>query len=350
MIYSLHLQDYESHKDTLLEFPPGLTVFIGESDKGKSGTFRAFNWNRINRPLGDGMRPIYWNSKETKVEVTLDGWSSITRGKGKSDNYYEVNAHKVYKKYNAGTEVPEMVNQFMDMEDNIYFQSQIDRPFLMFESSGERGRILNKISGLDKIDTCIKNANQDVNKMNSRNKNIKIEINQLKEELLKFSTLSEIKELIEQAEQLERLIQNKQHDLKTVETLLPKKIKYKKIIQKKGELLQISKKLEESSKLSDLIENKGKLLIKVKALKIESKELESKLNKASYLGSIKAKLNLLKKQADKLDQLEVRYDKVNILDSRYTKKDSRLLVIEKEIDIIKKKLPNVCPECGEPIK
>jgi len=351
MITNLIIKDYESHKDTSLEFPPGLTVFIGESDKGKSGTFRAFNWLRTNKPGGNSMFPLYWDSKTTDVIVETEEGFRIRRSKGKSINSYETidNVGEEWES-NAGTSVPTEVSDLLLMEDDIYFQSQIDRPFLMFETPGERGRILNKIAGLDKIDSCIKNASQDVRRIKTKRGNIKYEIQQIEEELLLFNDLPEINDLLIQAEILDKKIIQQSKLLSTVESLLPKKKKLQLVLEKETILEEISKKVSILASKLEKVETYKRVLGKVRALKFRRKELKERYNKESILTTISSSIEELEKSLEKYELLEVKYDKANELLFQWDKRDNRISEIESKIERIKKELPDTCPTCGELLK
>jgi DNA repair exonuclease SbcCD ATPase subunit len=44
MILSLHLVNFETHKDSLIEFSPGMNVIRGSTDQGKSTIRRALTY------------------------------------------------------------------------------------------------------------------------------------------------------------------------------------------------------------------------------------------------------------------------------------------------------------------
>lgn len=352
MITELTINNYESHKETVLEFPPGLTIFIGESDKGKSGVFRAFNWLRTSRPLGNSMFPLYWDSKQTDVSVELDNVYSIRRSKSTSTNEYQIyNPHgELEWESNAGTTVPVEVSNLLQMDDDIYFQSQIDRPFLMFESAGERGRILNKIAGLDKIDSCIKNASQDVRRIETARKIAKKDISILEEELIQFDNLPLINNLLSEMEELESEIQQTEKTIGIVEALLPEKDRLEKALEKEHLIKAISKKVVECSSTEESIKTYKDILGKARALKLRSKELQDKYNKKDLLSTISIELDKLEKTDIIYQKLESKYDKVNELQINRSACINDIKSVEEEIKQIKAKLPNACPTCGELLK
>ena len=52
MIQSIRLINFQSHKDSFIEFSPNDTVLIGTSNSGKTAVLRALDWILKNRPLG----------------------------------------------------------------------------------------------------------------------------------------------------------------------------------------------------------------------------------------------------------------------------------------------------------
>ena len=53
MIDYIHLINFRSYKDTLLEFHPGVNVIIGENDIGKTNVIRGIDLVANNHPRGD---------------------------------------------------------------------------------------------------------------------------------------------------------------------------------------------------------------------------------------------------------------------------------------------------------
>ena len=60
MIHSIKIQNIQSHKDTQLEFNPGINAIVGSSNNGKSAILRALYWVVYNRPLGTDNLLSHW--------------------------------------------------------------------------------------------------------------------------------------------------------------------------------------------------------------------------------------------------------------------------------------------------
>ena len=56
MFKGLEIENFESHKDTQIDFDNGVNAIIGTSDSGKSSIRRAIEWAIHNRPQGFGFK------------------------------------------------------------------------------------------------------------------------------------------------------------------------------------------------------------------------------------------------------------------------------------------------------
>ena len=61
MITKIEIKNFQSHKNTVLEFDKGVNVICGESDNGKSAVIRAIRWVVENYPQGTDKINSNWN-------------------------------------------------------------------------------------------------------------------------------------------------------------------------------------------------------------------------------------------------------------------------------------------------
>ena len=159
MIISVEIFNFQSHKHTLVNLVKGVNVIIGPSDAGKSALFRAINWVRSNRPLGDAYRSE-WGG-DTRVILKTDDQQSIERVRTDKLNLYIVNGETLKA---FGTEPPEEV--FKALRIDLYsVQTQDDPAFLLAMSPGEAAQVLNKAASIDVIDRVIKGLNKGYRKL-----------------------------------------------------------------------------------------------------------------------------------------------------------------------------------------
>ncbi|MCJ7696515.1 MAG: AAA family ATPase [Anaerolineaceae bacterium] len=151
MIKSLKIFNFQSHKDSQLEFASGVNVIVGASDCGKTAIIRALRWLIFNKPSGDSFRST-WGG-DTRVEMQI-GTDIISRFKSKEiPNGYSHNT-KVLEAFKTG--VPEPVQNILNM-DETNIQNQLDSPFLISSTPGEVASYFNKVAHLDQIDNGIRN-------------------------------------------------------------------------------------------------------------------------------------------------------------------------------------------------
>ena len=79
MIYitKVHLENFQSHKNTSLEFDRGLNVILGNSDSGKTAILRAIKWALYNEPQGDYF--IMQGQNQVLVEIEFSNGAIIKR-------------------------------------------------------------------------------------------------------------------------------------------------------------------------------------------------------------------------------------------------------------------------------
>ena len=213
MIQNLTIQNFQSHRDSHLEFAPGVNVIVGATDSGKTAIIRALRWLIWNKPGGDAFRSD-WGG-DTAVELWVNGFGFI-RNKGKENlyvGYLEEHPDQKPKTYKAfGTGVPEDIALDLNFHE-VNLQSQLDAHFLLSSSPGEVAAYFNRIANLDKIDSALKKLNSGVRQMDTMYQNCVARIEFLEEDLQKFDYLdkaeAELEVLEEMHQQWESTIKRK---------------------------------------------------------------------------------------------------------------------------------------------
>ena len=156
MIESVTIRDFRSYKDVFIELHPGLNVFVGRNDSGKSNILRAINWVVNNRPSGEDVFPLYWEGRP-RVSIDVDK-KLVERFKSKTENLYILThadgKEDVHKAFGQG--VPEQIKKHLNISPlNINFQ--LDSPFLLGKTPSEVARHYNELVNLEIIDKAISN-------------------------------------------------------------------------------------------------------------------------------------------------------------------------------------------------
>lgn len=165
----LLIENFQSHEQTEICFSPHLNVLVGPSDSGKSAILRALRWVLFNTPRGNDF--VQTGKKQCKVSLTLSNGTEIVRMRGTSVNRYILRVpeeeEQVFEGF--GNTIPqEIVDAYqirpitLDQRDIvIHYGSQLESPFLLFESPGNKAKIVGRVSGAHLIDVALKNAGVD---------------------------------------------------------------------------------------------------------------------------------------------------------------------------------------------
>ena len=199
MIKSIEIQNYQSHKETKLEFSPGVNVIVGATDSGKSAIIKALRWVITNRPTGDSFRSSWGGDTEVKVETIGEYLYDVTRAKTDKGNLYKLNDLE-FKAF--GSDVPEEIKKALDM-NHINVQTQFESHFLLSESAGAVATHFNKVAHLDKIDVGLQNIQRWLRKSQQDIVYNESQVEELTEQLVEYNSLEEIEELIVRLEQIE---------------------------------------------------------------------------------------------------------------------------------------------------
>ena len=338
MIKSVTLSNFQKHKKKTIEFTSGVNCITGDSDRGKSSIYRAIRWVLTGKPKGDSM--ITHGKKQCTVTIQTDK-GIVTRGKGK-ENYYEVNG----KRFNAlGSDIPLEVKDVLHTED-INFQSQHDPHFLLADTAGEVGKLLNKSVNLDVIDKLSKELNKDKRHVNSTISFVNDEIEKIKTNI---SDLKGIKkavklfdELIESDEKndklkffnddLKSIIDSINHLSDTVVDV-PENLEY--------DLLRIERQQSNYEKNYDNNQRISKLIEFISDKKVP--EIPEGISDDLYKYGIGLTKNI---------ETKTQYNELRNLISYFEETKYLITGLDAEIDALKEEIKDVkiCKECGQEIK
>jgi len=352
MIQSLKINNFQSHKDTFLEFSTGINVISGQSNNGKTAILRALNWVITNRPQGIAFKSNFSDKKETcRVSLIIND-IEITRERNNSINSYQVGSSLFTT---IGNDVPSEVSSAINISD-INCASQFERHFLLMDSPGEVGRTINKVVKLDDIDALISNISS---KITSTNKELEIkkqDLDKLNTSLEKFKDYDLIENLVNQIVEYDSKVKTIENRVKLLSYIVTEGVRVEAIItsieNKYDGLEEEIKTLEQLwldyNTNSALISDLKKIVTNIKELDSRIGVSEAILKHGEPLQEIEN--NVIKYLATSDVLNKIIYLKQN-WDGYFEsmKKDEKLIEkYEKEFEDLLKEA-GICPLCERPV-
>lgn len=147
MIQEISLEHFQRHLDRRFILGPGLNVFVGPTDTGKSSVIRAIKWLAMHESRDD---IITHGETSVKVGIKTDQ-APIIRFRDKKKYGYRLGSTEYLA---CGKEQPLDIKQCHNLTE-INFQGQHDSHYLLTLTPGQASKEINKIVSLDAIDTAI---------------------------------------------------------------------------------------------------------------------------------------------------------------------------------------------------
>lgn len=351
MIKSLVLKNFQSHRDTTVEFHKGFNAIVGSTDNGKSALYRSLYFTRFN----EAATPVsFWNQKkdgspkeETSVEVRTDA-DVIQRVKSPDMNGYRLNGDTLAAIGRGSNSIPDGVLTALNLSE-INFFSQHDSPFLLKESAGKVAEKLNELVHLDDIDRVLTSLDKIKRETGKGLKDVMGQIETTSSSIASLSWIETANEVIEYAKEVKVGLDEATEEFDTLSGFLDG-------IKTKTEKLQ---GLEEiSTECTDILEEMNQIATEKEKLVAESRALTKILSDIKSLEESIEKL----KGIDATEELEycdgifkeldeAAEDLAELADwiQKYTTKEKRVKDLEKELIELEKEMPEVCSECGRPL-
>jgi len=348
-ITNLLIENFQIHKELLLEFTPGVNALVGESDAGKSAVVRSLELLLRNQPKGgEGIYQSDFTEKPLKVILEDDRGNLIER----ESKVYKVNGSPL-KAY--GSLVPEQVTELFPMKD-INFQFQLDPYFLILETGGRAAEILNKATGFNDQELIL----TEIKKRSSESRRLlKTLIKQKEKTGAEIEKLKSVPHLLMKAKailSLEKELEENISEMATLEMYSADLEEAAHELEKYTNLDFYKKEIEkicgDDFKVDDALKNRNEIRSKW----MRSVELEKEIKKYTKLPNYFKEINNILRMVS--DHNEIRlgrqelFAKKNDLDTL----NRKWMHYEMEIDGLKLKLTttleklDTCPLCGSQLK
>ncbi len=309
MINTLQITNFQSHKDTTLEFVDGVNVIIGSSDSGKTTIIRAIRWLAHNRPSGESFRS-HWGG-DTVVRTTLpEGKNGAVVSRIRTDknrNEYLLVSYENESLFKAvKSEVPEEIQQLLNL-NSINLQAQHDGPFLLDKSSGEVAKHFNIIANLDVIDRSIQKVQKWIRSTTNSISNYEERKETLEANLTEYEHLDDFEKDVIALENLSNKFEDRSRSCEQLRSLIESIVTIANELKKHEHLLSLETAVDKTIKI---IQEKKGLHVRIKGLKIFIQDC---------------------------------------IDTKSQYKELQQLVKKKE-QKFKEEFPNVCPLCGQEVE
>lgn len=364
----VRLINFESHKDTTVEFNGGVNLIVGESDCGKSSIIRAIKGVAYNIFDNDSLR-----IGEKRCTIELESTNGIVRLHKGDANDYEVidfrNNNKKYEFKTVGKTVPEIVYEITglrplvigDIFDIPNISFQLDKHYMLSEVNGAGcnsnmiARIVDNVVGLGGIEELINKISSEMAK-NKRTTTVNLNtITDLRNSLNSEYTIKDLEEKINIFERLFKDVQERLKHKSIVKDILDKYDALKIDVDAKlmafddkvanELLLEVEKTNIQYQKLFDIMQRLSVITHKKQAITKQLNEI------ADIDSSLMIALESEIKQYENVFNV---FEKYNSLSLDIKNNESSLMLHDKDfkeynekLSLFKEKNP-FCPLCEKP--
>lgn len=350
MLKRLRIRHFQNHRNTIIEFHPGVNIITGSSDNGKSAILRAIRWVLDNRPSGFSFRSINApDSESTSVSCQFSG-GTVVRKRGNKKNIYVVGGEEFAA---LRSEVPPEVREITQIEPHQY-QSQHEGVFLLSESPGEVAKRLNQLVGLN-TDEIFRRVSQLRNDTNGKLNSCVARIEECDTELERFANLDRIESEIHRLEKIEQKKEKLVNQIQTIKfgiqevqrveakiTPLRNKIaQWKSIIRRYGKKVQeLEQGAKQEKQLYSILESIGTLSEKIR---IANKRLEGMVEVKKLI----ALAETAKKASIDYFRVEGVHGAIANLQSKLETNVGKIEHLRKQQTTMHREM-KVCPLCDKP--
>lgn len=339
MLGRLVIKNFQAHKRSRFILHPGVNVFIGASNKGKTTVIRALRWAIRNVPGGDAFFPTFGGNPD----VTVD---EVRRFRSKSKNEYYFRSEDPLKAFQ--TSPPEEVQEYFNMPD-INWAMQHDPPFMVADTPGAVARQLNAAIDLDVIDTSLKKqASAKRNAISSVNSSTE-QVETLQERIGGYDCLPQREKAVSAVSQLGDTVLDLEEERDFIVAMVEKHEAARKELESLPDIPRAEKRL---ARLDHIHERIGQFTVERDALhklcrKIE--DITQQISEAENVMDLDQVCSDLQQDANGLYILRNEKKALERLVGDHARFKKTMEDAKKQRIDLEKKLPSTCPVCGGPL-
>jgi len=252
MITKLTIENFQSHKRTEIEFSPGVTVLVGESDVGKSAVVRVLRWLFLNEPRGAGF--MRQGAAHCKASLLYGNGTVVERFRNRERNLYAVTSpdgtREIFEGF--GTDVPEEVLSVTgvrklsvgDVSFAPNIAGQLEAPFLLSEPGSTAALLLGTLSKADVFDAALKDALADSARLRREARSLEADVAMLEQELEDYADLPRWEEAVRESSRLLEETRAAHEKKASLERLFSERAEVKAALEKCARLVEAGEHLE----------------------------------------------------------------------------------------------------------
>jgi len=326
-----------------VKFTDNLNVISGSSAVGKSIVYKALYWLCT---CSSSTNIHSHGTKSTKVVATFADGNIVTREVMGNNNAYYLNDVRFSA---CNGKVPDPILNVIRLND-INFQGQFDKMFLLDLTAGNRAKVLNEIIDMSEIDNCVAEINRQTKSQYSKIDVLKANKLALSSDLSKLSNVDYIVTLYNEVEQMQLTIDNKQrlvdsiNETNTNITSIETKISKLPDIELASSLIvEIEQLYKNYIFMNTKLEELTQLLTSIDKIKKQLPKFSFK-DASKLVGSIETMFTELSKKQELVD-------KVKYNEQQYTKLVDMIDKVGISINSLNAKLAEFhnCPLCDKPL-
>ncbi|MBC8588768.1 AAA family ATPase, partial [Paratissierella segnis] len=316
------LENFQSHKYSVIDFNEDLNVIVGPSDSGKSAIIRGIKWALYNEPSGDYF--IREGAGECSVTIEFNDNVILKRYRSKYKNIYILTDRdgNEIKFEGFGSNVPQeiietvgikKINLDSDSSNAINLGEQLEGAFLLSEKTSVRASAIGRLVGVNIIDDALRDTLKDTRNLNINKKNIEDSVQSLELEIKKFAFLEELKLKLKNLENIKSklsFLENKVEILNKLRDNL-----YEIQTEKENQSL-ILIKLSTIDNLSDVINSTENKIFRYRSLNNYNNNLiniKGRIDENDYIIKSLQSINLVN---NKIQKSNIELEKIKSLSRR----------------------------------
>lgn len=203
-IKSLKIENFQSHKETVLNFHPNFNTIIGTGNSGKTAIVRALSFILFGQWSPSWVRH---GAKFCRITLTTDSGIEVVREKGDKTNKYIITQNGTPQVYeNFGVHVPEEVQKILGIfkvsvgdkeEINLNLSTQLEPLFLLSNPGAFKAKVIGKLSKAHYLDHALRELNKDKKKWTQEKTLIEKELESIDARLVSYTDIETKKAILD---------------------------------------------------------------------------------------------------------------------------------------------------------